>query len=73
MYEKIHKGFISKPLKLSVVLRKSQNLIELEPNAQSSSQNEFSSIPWNYNTNRNNMQENPLLLYARRSLQVAYC
>ena len=28
--------------------------------------------PWNYNTNRNNMQEN-LLLYAQLSLQVAYC
>ena len=28
--------------------------------------------PWNYNTSRNNMLENPLL-YARLSLQVVYC
>ena len=27
---------------------------------------------WNYNTNRNNMQENPLL-HALLSLQVVYC
>ena len=27
---------------------------------------------WNYNTNRNNMQENSLL-YARLSLKVLYC
>ena len=29
-------------------------------------------IPWNYNTNRNNMLENPLL-YAQLSLQVVHC
>ena len=30
------------------------------------------STHWNYNTNRNNMHENPLI-YTRLSLQVAYC
>ena len=28
--------------------------------------------PWNYNKNKNNMQENPLL-HMRFSLQLVYC
>ena len=28
--------------------------------------------PWNYNTNRNSMSQNPLL-YARLNFQVVYC
>ena len=28
--------------------------------------------PWNYNTNKNSMSQNPLL-YARLNLQVVYC
>ena len=33
---------------------------------------EYIDIPWNYNTNWNNMKENALL-YVRLSLQVVYC
>ena len=34
--------------------------------------NQMYVLTWNYNTNRNNMKENPLL-YTRLNLQVVYC
>ena len=70
-------SFNSKGFRQSKVLELNETWLKSKGKARSfyftgGMTNFYSFIPWNYNMNRNNMLENPLL-YARLNLQVVYC